>query len=143
MPRSGPSPFLDDPCFTPRHFPGFSVGWGAVGHADPGHYKSHVPLFEPSWMGRQDVHTAAVCLDGGDGWGIGTFLGAGGSRYNCGCHGRVSVLNLFPSLLSRSTHRLVSRTRGGASNEKDKDSKIQGPCIGIDLGTTYSCVAVR
>ena len=32
--------------------------------------------------------------------------------------------------------------RGGAGADSDSASSASGPCIGIDLGTTYSCVAV-
>jgi len=34
------------------------------------------------------------------------------------------------------------KLRGGASSDDKTDSKIKGVCVGIDLGTTYSCVAV-
>ena len=44
------------------------------------------------------------------------------------------------SVFTRTQASLLSpavQLRGGS----DKNDKIEGPCIGIDLGTTYSCVA--
>jgi Hsp70 protein len=42
---------------------------------------------------------------------------------------------------SPSVVNLITQLRGGGGDDPKK-SKIDGPCIGIDLGTTFSCVAV-
>lgn len=44
------------------------------------------------------------------------------------------------SSTSTKINNVVACLRGGANS--DNDSTATGPCIGIDLGTTYSCVAV-
>lgn len=48
------------------------------------------------------------------------------------------------SISSDSLTKAVECLRGGAAESKDgtTTSKIEGTCVGIDLGTTYSCVAV-
>lgn len=47
----------------------------------------------------------------------------------------------LPSTTTTRHTDLTASIRGGASRDND-DGAIQGPCIGIDLGTTYSCAAV-
>ncbi|CAB1118099.1 unnamed protein product [Ectocarpus sp. CCAP 1310/34] len=77
-------------------------------------------------------------------------VGAGGSRKNAWTQRREPKVELddarpppppLPrSAVSRATSGLSSclGLRGGG-NDKGKADAIDGPCIGIDLGTTYRC----
>lgn len=51
-----------------------------------------------------------------------------------------SSITLGRSSLFMSRLSTLARLRGG--NSTDSSCKVKGTCIGIDLGTTYSCVAL-
>jgi molecular chaperone DnaK (HSP70) len=91
---------------------------------------------------------AVVCQQGPGGGAVHASIF--GRRASAPRHGRALPSLNFRSSTATRTKATISASaaaaclhqlRGGAAAEGN-DGKIEGPCIGIDLGTTYSCVAV-